>query len=169
MVFQVGTAPGNAKLCLEKPWAMVRGGEQGMERKQHSFVDLFIQGAWMNGHDGSDTIPGTGRGGERDTKIRYGTYPPGVCRPSKGKSEQLTLRQGQTPCMGVAMRIQRRDRCHPPGGVWEVFIEEEAGLCTTLDGVGVCGAAHESRHSVQEPKVFMGEDYRASSPEEQRA
>lgn len=23
-------------------------------------------------------------------------------------------------------------------------------------GWGVCGAAHESRHSVQEPKVFMG-------------
>lgn len=47
----------------------------------------------MNGHDGSDTIPGVGRGGEREIKIRYGTYLPGVCRPSKGKSEQLTLRQ----------------------------------------------------------------------------
>ena len=30
--------------------------------------------------------------------------------------------------MGVAMRIQRMDRCHPPGGVWEVFMGEEAGF-----------------------------------------
>ena len=54
MVFQVGTTPGNAKLCLKKPGAMVRGGATGMEGKQHSFVDLFIQGAWMNGHNGSE-------------------------------------------------------------------------------------------------------------------
>jgi len=71
--------------------------------------------------------------------------------------------------MGVAMRIQRMDRCHPPGGVWEVFMGEEAGFAPHyMLGGGACGATHESRHSVQEPTVFVGEDYRASSAEQQR-
>ena len=113
---------------------------------------------------------GTGRGGERDTRIRYGTYPPGVCRLSKGKSEQLTLRQGTKTTHGCGH--ENSENGQMPSS-WRSLGSIHGGggwLCTTLYVVGgACGATHESRHSVQEPKVFVGEDYRASSAEEQRA
>ena len=113
---------------------MVRGVKQGTEGKQHSFVDLLIQGAWMNGHDGSDTIPGVGRGGEREIKIRYGTYLPGVCRPSKGKSEQLTLRQGTKTTHGSGRENSEKGQMPSSWRSLEGLHGGGGWLCTALDG-----------------------------------